>query len=309
MMSADVLAASTLRSAADPDQARSAPAVTASLVNEHARLSAGPFNWDADLPAAIDGENLAPSPTAYLLGALAGCAVAFIHDTLAPQLGLRLDDVSAVARCTADARGLLGMEDAVPDLAFREQGEEAGPLLAEALRIYTELSDPRGVAQCLEALACVASERAHYESAARLIGAAAVWRERAAARQPDTERARSSAAQRILARALGPQDADSLIHAGRTMPVKQAADLAMAVASGAAPGDPDHPQPVRLTPRERQVAALVASGRTNRQIGRVLGISEKTAEVHLHHVMSKLDARSRAEVAAWAVTHHLSAPV
>jgi DNA-binding NarL/FixJ family response regulator len=52
----------------------------------------------------------------------------------------------------------------------------------------------------------------------------------------------------------------------------------------------------------------VASGRTNRQIGRVLGISEKTAEVHLHHVMSKLDARSRAEVAAWAVTHHLSAP-
>jgi len=39
----------------------------------------------------------------------------------------------------------------------------------------------------------------------------------------------------------------------------------------------------------------------------VLGISEKTAEVHLHHVMSKLDVRSRAEVAAWAVTQ-LSAP-
>ena len=55
------------------------------------------------------------------------------------------------------------------------------------------------------------------------------------------------------------------------------------------------------------MAALVASGRTNRQIGRMLGISEKTAEVHLHHVMSKLDARSRAEVAAWAVTQHMSA--
>ena len=34
----------------------------------------------------------------------------------------------------------------------------------------------------------------------------------------------------------------------------------------------------------------------------------ETAEVHMHHVMSKLDARSRAEVAAWVVTHHLSAP-
>jgi DNA-binding CsgD family transcriptional regulator len=90
--------------------------------------------------------------------------------------------------------------------------------------------------------------------------------------------------------------------------VHQATDLGLAVASGAAPGDADRSGEVPLTPRERQVAALVASGRTNRQIGRVLGISEKTAEVHLHHVMSKLDARSRAEVAAWAVTHRLSTP-
>jgi non-specific serine/threonine protein kinase len=186
--------------------------------------------------------------------------------------------------------------------------EEAGSLLAEALRIYTDVNDPRGVAQCLDALAHVGSERAHYESAARLIGAAAALRVRVAFRQPDTEQARSSAVERELARALGPQEADSLMHAGRTMPVQQAADLALAVALGAGPGDADRSGQVPLTPRERQVAALVASGRTNRQIGRVLGISEKTAEVHLHHVMSKLDARSRAEVAAWAVTHHLSAP-
>lgn len=115
-MSTAAIEASTRRFAAEPDAARSAPAVTASLVNGRARLSAGPFNWDADLPPAVGGENLAPSPTAYLLGALAGCAVAFVHDTLAPQLGLKLDDVSAVARCTADARGLLGMDGAVPDL-------------------------------------------------------------------------------------------------------------------------------------------------------------------------------------------------
>jgi non-specific serine/threonine protein kinase len=186
--------------------------------------------------------------------------------------------------------------------------QEACPLLAEALRIYTEVNDPRGVAQCLEALAYVAGERAHYESAARLIGSAAALRERVAAHPPDTEQARSSAVEQVLARALGPQDADTLIHAGRTMPARQATDLAVAVASGTEPGDQDRSPQVPLTPRERQVAALVASGRTNRQIGRVLGISEKTAEVHLHHVMSKLDARSRAEVAAWAVTHHLPAP-
>jgi len=114
--------------------------------------------------------------------------------------------------------------------------------------------------------------------------------------------------ERALARALGPEAADRLVQAGRSMPAQQAAELAMAVAVGSAPADPDRSRAVPLTRRERQVAALVASGRTNRQIGRALGISEKTAEVHLHHVMAKLEARSRAEVAAWAATHHLSAP-
>ena len=93
-----------------------APTVTATLANGRARLSAGPFNWDADLPAALGGENLAPSPTAYLLGALAGCAVAFLRDTLAPQFGVAIDDVTAVAGARSDLRGLLAIEGAAPDL-------------------------------------------------------------------------------------------------------------------------------------------------------------------------------------------------
>jgi non-specific serine/threonine protein kinase len=60
----------------------------------------------------------------------------------------------------------------------------------------------------------------------------------------------------------------------------------------AAPAEP-------LTPRERQVAALIRRGRTNRQIGRQLGIAEKTAEVHVHNIIRKLGASSRAEIAAW----------
>ncbi|MDN5931560.1 MAG: LuxR C-terminal-related transcriptional regulator, partial [Pseudonocardia sp.] len=40
---------------------------------------------------------------------------------------------------------------------------------------------------------------------------------------------------------------------------------------------------------------------TNRQVGRALGIAEKTVEVHVHHVIAKLGAQSRTEVAAWVV--------
>jgi uncharacterized OsmC-like protein len=116
-MNATMLAETEARFRADPSTAKSAPTVTASLVNGRARLSAGPFNWDADLPAALGGENLAPSPTAYLLGALAGCAVAFLHDTLAPAFDVQVDDVTAVARASSDARGLLGLDGIAPDLA------------------------------------------------------------------------------------------------------------------------------------------------------------------------------------------------
>lgn len=116
-MNATVFAETEAKFRADPAKARSTPTVTASLINGRARLSAGPFNWDADLPATLGGENLAPSPTAYLLGALAGCAVAFLNDTLAPQFEVEITDVTAVAKCSTDQRGLLALEGVAPDLA------------------------------------------------------------------------------------------------------------------------------------------------------------------------------------------------
>lgn len=116
MVVANLISQTEERFRADPAAALAKPAVTATLANGRARLSAGNFNWEADLGPAIGGQNLAPSPTAYLLGALAGCAVAFLNDTLAPQFGVEITDASAVARCTSDSRGLLGMDGVAPDL-------------------------------------------------------------------------------------------------------------------------------------------------------------------------------------------------
>src|SRR5204863_5201591 len=115
-MTAPTFADAEAKFAADPGTARGTPTVTATLVEGRARLSAGAFTWDADLPTVIGGTNVAPSPTAYLLGALAGCGVAFLHDTLAPQFGVRIDAITAVARCSTDLRGLLGIDDASPEL-------------------------------------------------------------------------------------------------------------------------------------------------------------------------------------------------
>lgn len=53
-----------------------------------------------------------------------------------------------------------------------------------------------------------------------------------------------------------------------------------------------------LTPRQRQLLALVAAGHTNRQIGRQLGVSEATARKHLENIYERLGVHSRAAAVA-----------
>ncbi|MER6671495.1 LuxR C-terminal-related transcriptional regulator, partial [Amycolatopsis japonica] len=62
-----------------------------------------------------------------------------------------------------------------------------------------------------------------------------------------------------------------------------------------------------LTDRERDVLERVALGRTNRQVGEELYISEKTVSVHLSRVMAKLGASRRAEAVAIAYDRGLLA--
>jgi DNA-binding CsgD family transcriptional regulator len=66
--------------------------------------------------------------------------------------------------------------------------------------------------------------------------------------------------------------------------------------------------PAPLTPREREVAALLAEGLSNGEIARRLYISTKTASVHVSNILAKLNMTSRTEVATWAVRSGLVQP-
>jgi len=150
---------------ADPAAGVTTPSVTATLLNGHARLSSGPFNWESDLGPAVGGENLAPSPTAYLLGALAGCGVVFLRDTLAPLFDVTLDDIQATANCRADVGGLLGIDGATPALeqielriqvSSSDPSERVDAMFAtwkERCPIYLALINPNQIAVALEVAA------------------------------------------------------------------------------------------------------------------------------------------------------------
>ena len=75
------------------------------------------------------------------------------------------------------------------------------------------------------------------------------------------------------------------------------------------PARPAEPPATVLTPRERDVAALVARGLTNREIAAALVVTEGTAANYVQRVLTRLNMNNRAQVAAWAVQHGLNAAV
>ena len=58
-----------------------------------------------------------------------------------------------------------------------------------------------------------------------------------------------------------------------------------------------------LTPREREVLAAIAEGRSNREIARLLRVSEKTVKAHVSSVLAKLGVQDRTQAAVYAVRH------
>jgi ATP/maltotriose-dependent transcriptional regulator MalT len=82
-----------------------------------------------------------------------------------------------------------------------------------------------------------------------------------------------------------------------------AARARLRLEAGSPRPEPPEAEPFGLTPRERQVLALVARGATNREIGTRLYMAEKTASVHVSRILAKLDVRSRTQAAA--VAHRL----
>ena len=91
-------------------------------------------------------------------------------------------------------------------------------------------------------------------------------------------------------------DAIRSVHAGHVV-------LPPDVANALARGDGGPRRLAQLTPREREVLAEIALGRSNREIARSLVLSEKTVKTHVSSILTKLDVADRTQAALYAVRH------
>ena len=89
----------------------------------------------------------------------------------------------------------------------------------------------------------------------------------------------------------------------KTAPVAELAGAIRVVAAGGTAFAPDVPAtpPVHLTPRERDVLALVVEGHSNDEIGLALGIGSKTVETHVARMFERFGVASRTELATRCV--------
>jgi len=195
-------------------------------------------------------------------------------------------------------------------LARVEAGAEMGraPLVAELTTSRAEAARARGGDDpqlwAAAAAAWEELERPYHVAYAR-------WREAEAAAGAGDRAgaAAAAAAAREVAGRLGARWLEgeiAALSARARLHATRAATTAAADApdrDGAAGAGAPAPDPFGLTPREREVLALVASGATNREIGATLFMAEKTASVHVSRILAKLDVRSRTQAAA--VAHRL----
>jgi two-component system nitrate/nitrite response regulator NarL len=67
------------------------------------------------------------------------------------------------------------------------------------------------------------------------------------------------------------------------------------------------PDANRLTPREREIIAMLARGASNKEIARTLDLAESTVKIHVQGILRKLNLASRVQAAVYAVEHGLVA--
>ncbi|MFE5165648.1 ATP-binding protein [Streptomyces sp. NPDC056697] len=184
----------------------------------------------------------------------------------------------------------------------------AAALEKDSLTFNRSLDDPLGVAVNLEVLAWIAATDRDHTRAAGLLGALrTIWHAIGAPHSGYGHLVHyHEECEATVRRALSKAAFNTAFKRGARLSYTEA--LVYALENELPSEEPavgGRPSP--LTPRESEIAQLVAQGLSNKEIASSLVIAQRTAEGHIEHILSKLGFTSRAQVAVWVAEGHRTA--
>jgi non-specific serine/threonine protein kinase len=188
-----------------------------------------------------------------------------------------------------------------------EIAERAG---RDALRLAVRLGAGHSLAMSTECLAWIAAERRDAAKAAKLLGAASgVWKTIGAPLFHKLD-AYHERCERFARTALGDERYAEERLSGELLLPSELVELAGSDSAGTPetsvrPWSNRAPDHLVLTPREAEIARLVAAGLTSKETAAQLLISKRTVEAHVGHVLAKLGLKSRIQLAHWVASQAL----
>jgi non-specific serine/threonine protein kinase len=185
----------------------------------------------------------------------------------------------------------------------------AAALYQESLALRWERGEKFGIAESIAGLMRIAATIGQPERAVRLFGVVEALREVIGASRVSPDHRWCERVVESVRAALDPQVFAGALAHGRQMPLGEAVTEAFAVAASvpraAATPTADLSPFARLTGRELDILRLLATGKSDRQIGDDLFISHRTVMRHVSNILAKLGLKSRSAAAAYAVRHRL----
>ncbi|ABG95040.1 probable transcriptional regulator, LuxR family protein [Rhodococcus jostii RHA1] len=185
----------------------------------------------------------------------------------------------------------------------RGEHSHAKDLVTQGLQCARLVDDRISAAGCMEILSWIAAEAGVPRRVAKLMGATDALAQTAAG--PNTIYPNlhliHDRFERQARRTIGGRAFETEFRRGRGMRFEDAAAFALNEHGSTAAVTTAQPGLTSLTQREQQVAELVAEGLTNKAIADKLVISQRTAQGHVEHILSKLGFTSRAQIAAWII--------
>jgi predicted ATPase/DNA-binding CsgD family transcriptional regulator len=183
---------------------------------------------------------------------------------------------------------------------LRGETPRAEALAREATACKHSIDDRNGVTIALGTLAWMAAECGHHERAATLLGSAQRVCDESSLTLLEPFRPQHERSVSLITRGIGQQAYDAAFARGRAMTIGEG--VAFAVADQQAP-KPLPPAKAasdgELTPRQLEIARLIAADLTNRQIADRLFLSERTVETHITNMLNKLGLNSRVQLSRW----------